>query len=113
MNRKEGKGVNGYVIGSMIFTMILCSGLFSMLRGQIGRQRIAIEDARGFFMVGIILIAFTLCCIGFYGFPESALAKQHFESAERDAIVVHSILLDVGLVLAALGYGLVGLKGGN
>lgn len=98
-----------YFLLVVLFTIALCSLLYRYLNQQVLESNIKLDDGRGFFLIGILLIAFVSTVLAYYmggvfGFTDDNVYQGQ---------MVLVLLLNVLASLLVLIYGLTHFKEGE
>lgn len=92
-----------YFVTGLVLATALALAMYYVLQDWVLKEKLKLDDAKGYFLIGCIVIAFAISALYFY------LGQQFgFDQEEQRAtIMALSILLDIMATLLALIYGLV------
>lgn len=91
----------GFIVGSLLFTWILCSALNAAVEYAAIRQWLNRGTAFVSMVVGVLLIAGLVVALAVWGFPKSSMAREALNPYLVSSAVRTSCVLNV---LFALGY---------
>lgn len=92
-----------YFLSGLIVSGMLVLGIFYLLQNLVLEERMSLDDAKGYYLIGSILIAFVVSAGCFY-MGQSLGYDQQENTATAMAL---GILLDIMVTLLVLIYGLV------
>jgi len=95
-----------YFLSGVLVTLVLCSGTRWWLQWMLSKETMRLDDAKGYFLILCILFGF-LSCAGFFWAGQSAGYGDNPETSQAMGL---SLLLDLGVALLSLIWGLVSLK---
>lgn len=95
-----------YLILSVGLTALACFGVYRLFQQQVLEQYMTLDDAKGFFLIGSILLGFIASAISFYIGSLMGYSAQE----ESSTVMALTVLLDVMAALLVLIWGLVKLR---
>lgn len=98
-----------YFLIVVVLTMSVCGLLYRYLSQQVLQLNIKLDDGRGFFLIGILLVAFVSTVLAYYlGGVFGFTADEVYQGQ-----MVLVLLLNVLTALLVLIYGLIHFKAGE
>jgi len=95
-----------YFLSGVLVTLVLCGGIRWWLQQLLNKEKLMLDDAKGYFLILCFVIVFLVSA----GFFWAGQILGYDQTEETMQPMVLAILMDVLVALLSLIWGLVSLK---
>ncbi|MEK9712681.1 MAG: hypothetical protein VW258_08945 [Thalassolituus sp.] len=95
-----------YFLSGVLVTLVLCAGIRWWLQQLLNKEKLMLDDAKGYFLILCFVIVFLVSA----GFFWTGQILGYDQTEETMQPMVLAILMDVLVALLSLIWGLVSLK---
>lgn len=92
-----------YFMVGLLMAGALAYGVFYLLQDYVLKEQLALDDAKGYFLIACILVAFVVSAACFY----IGQVLGYDQTEQTSTMMALGILLDIMVTLLVLIYGLV------